>query len=147
MTEAILDAAAIAGLIPHAGRMCLLDAAEEWDATRIACRAASHRLAGNPLRRGGMLPAICGVEYAAQAMALHGALTGSVEGTPRAGYLASLREVQCHVARLDDRGPVLRIEAEQLMAEGDRVIYQFAVHDGVTELLNGRAAVVLEARS
>ncbi|WP_309246593.1 hypothetical protein [Ramlibacter montanisoli] len=43
-----LDHAAIAGLIPHAGRMCLLARVDAWDAQRIRCSATSHRESDNP---------------------------------------------------------------------------------------------------
>ena len=70
-----LDRAGIAARIPHAGSMCLLHALLDWSATTIACSAVSHRDADNPLRDAHGLPAAAAIEYAAQAMALHGALS------------------------------------------------------------------------
>ena len=67
----ILSKAALCRLIPHQGTMCLLDTVERWDDTSITCTTASHRDATNPLRRDNQLEAICGLEYAAQAMAVH----------------------------------------------------------------------------
>src|SRR2546425_12108681 len=99
----MLDHAWIAGHIPHQGSMCLLDCVEAWDAERIQCRAISHRALDNPLRAHNQLGAACGIEYAAQAMAVHGALLAPADSTaPRAGYLVSVRGVQFQVARLDD---------------------------------------------
>src|SRR5258708_3794232 len=92
---------AIAGLIPHSGAMCLLDEVLAWDAATIKCRTASHRQLGNPLSRGGSLAAICGIEYAAQAMAVHGRLADATGDRPVSGFLASVREVHCNVGRLD----------------------------------------------
>ena len=63
--------------IPHKGRMCLLDEVLSWDALRIRCRSGTHRAADNPLRAHGRLGVACGIEYAAQAMAVHGALCAS----------------------------------------------------------------------
>ena len=56
------------------GAMCLLDEVLQADA-RQHPRAAPSAIAtpANPLRDGGVLPALCGIEYAAQAMAVHGA--------------------------------------------------------------------------
>jgi predicted hotdog family 3-hydroxylacyl-ACP dehydratase len=135
----------IAALIPHAGTMCLLDAVVRWDDTSIACRSARHRDPGNPLRRDDRLAAVCGIEFAAQAMAVHGALAGSVSGRPRAGFLASIRDLVCPEARLDHLAGDLIIEAERLMGDDARVIYQFALRCGEAEVLSGRAAVVLAA--
>jgi predicted hotdog family 3-hydroxylacyl-ACP dehydratase len=91
------------------------------------------------------LPAVCGIEYAAQAMATHGGLAGSTRGRPRAGYLASLRDVVCRRDRLDDLDGDLVVDAERVLGDEGRVIYEFKVWVGKLEVLSGRAAVVLEA--
>lgn len=137
----------IAALIPHAGCMCLLDAVTRWDAAAIACVATSHRDPGNPLRADGHLGAACGVEYAAQAMALHGALSGAIDGRPRRGYLVSLRGLQLHRARLDDLAGELVIDAVRQAGEAAHVLYAFTVSHAGAALVAGRAAVVLDARA
>jgi len=140
-----LDRTAIARLIPHSGAMCLLDEILAWDAATISCRTASHREPGNPLARGGQIAAICGIEYAAQAMAVHGRLGDMTGGRPVAGYLASVREVRCEVERLDRLSGDLDITAERLLGDAARVIYRFALVCGTTPVMSGRAAVVLDA--
>jgi len=135
----------IAGMIPHAGAMHLLDGVLSWDADRIRCLSRSQRDRQNPLRMDGRLSALCGIEYAAQAMAVHGALAGNVLKRPQLGYLASLREVRCSRPRLDDLEGDLIVEAERMMGEESHVIYGFEVRVGDVEVLRGRAAVVLEA--
>ncbi|HWL79453.1 MAG TPA: phosphotransferase [Roseomonas sp.] len=142
MLKPPLDHAAIAARVPHAGTMCLLDRAERWDDDSILCHAVSHRDPANPLRRGGLLPAITGVEYALQAMALHGALTGTGEAQP-AGYLASLRGVTLAVARLDDQQADLRVSATAVAREARSFIYAFEVSAAGRVLLSGQAAVIL----
>jgi len=140
----MIDRAGIAALIPHAGTMCLLDQVTEWDARSIRCRAVSHRDPANPLAVEGRLGAACGVEYAAQAMALHGGLTGAIDESPAAGYLASLRALVLRVDRLDDLAGDLIIEAERLAGEAASVSYQFSLRHGGALLLSGRAAVILD---
>jgi predicted hotdog family 3-hydroxylacyl-ACP dehydratase len=135
----------IAKLIPHAGTMCLLESVLHWDSTTIRCGSRTHRDAANPLRTGGELPALCGIEYAAQAMALHGGLAGTIAGKPTTGYLASLRDVACREDRLDQPAGDLMVEAERLMGDEARVIYQFTLKVGEIEVLSGRATVVLDA--
>ena len=135
----------IAELIPHAGHMCLLDGVLQWDASRIVCVSRSHRAADNPLRANGRLPAVCGVEYAAQAMAVHGGLAGNFARKPRAGYLASLRDVECARDRLDDLDGDLVVEAERLAGDGTHMIYRFRLRVGDAEVLSGQALVALEA--
>src|ERR1700684_857491 len=92
--------------------MCLLESVLRWDATRIECRTATHRDTDNPLRSHGRLGCACGVEYAAQAMAVHGALVAGRTGAPTAGYLVGLRRVLLQVDRLDD------IESDLLISGG-----------------------------
>lgn len=132
--------------IPHQGAMCLLDEVLEWDAERIVCRASSHRDPANPLRVAGRLPAACGIEYGAQAMAVHGALLAA-DGAPLApGILASVRGVELLAERLDAEPGPLRVAAERLSGEDDHILYAFSVAGDAGELVRGRAAVVLDAQ-
>lgn len=135
----------IRALIPHAGDMCLLAGIKQWDATRITCIAQSHRNASNPLARNGRVGALCGIEFAAQAMAAHGGLTGMVGRRPRAGLLISVRDVVAKTCYLSDYSEDLQIEAEQLMSEKSSVCYSFMLRAGGVELLRGRATVMLDA--
>lgn len=141
----LADKDAIAGLIPHAGSMCLLDGVQQCDAQHIRCISHSHCDPDNPMRTGEGLPVLCGIEYAAQAMAVHGGMTGAVGTRPRAGYLAAVRDVQCHVPRLDQLESELVIEAEKLMGDEARVIYRFILRAGETQVMQGTATAVLDA--
>lgn len=141
----LADKAAIAKTIPHAGSMCLLDAVLECDAQHIRCISSTHRDTDNPMRSGNELSALCGIEYAAQAMAVHGVLGGQIDSKPRSGYLVSLRDVACNTMRLDTLHDDLIIDAEKLMGDEVRVMYQFTLHAGKSEIMSGRATVVLDA--
>ena len=146
LNQTKLDHAWIARHIPHQGSMCLLDYVEVWDQQRIQCRANSHRTADNPLRAYGRLGAACGIEYAAQAMAVHGALRAPPDNTSaRFGYLVSVRGTQLHVLRLDDIVADLLVEATCITRSGNTVLYQFNISAAGHLLLDGRAAVVLNA--
>ncbi len=145
--------------IPHKGRMCLLDEVLAWDAAHIRCRSHTHRSADNPLRAHGRLGAACGIEYAAQAMAVHGALIaasaplastvsrhlkGSIGAT--VGYLASVRNVALQVSRLDDLEEELIAAAERITGDGRTVLYEFSVSSGGGRVLvSGRASIVFDA--
>jgi predicted hotdog family 3-hydroxylacyl-ACP dehydratase len=141
-----LDAAGIAARIPHSGSMCLLHQLLGWSADSIDCAATSHTDAHNPLRSGAGLSAANGIEYAAQAMALHGVLSAAEGAAPQAGFLASVRGVRLLVPRLDQvRGP-LRIHAQRLAGDATQAMYAFALHDDAGGLLvDGRATVILNA--
>ena len=141
-----LDHDWIASHIPHKGTMCLLDYVDAWDRERIRCRASSHRAADNPLRAYGRLGAACGIEYAAQAMAVHGALLAPPDGSSaRAGLLVSVRAAHLQVPRLDDIAADLLVEASCITRSENNVLYQFSVSAAGRVLLDGRAAVVLNA--
>ncbi len=146
-----LDRDGIARRIPHQGTMCLLDAVLAWDDDTIRCETRSHLGAQNPLRAHGRLGAACGVEYAAQAMAVHGALVGESQANgpaaqaPRAGYLAGVRSVTLHVDRLDTLAGPLTVQAQRVTGDDNTVLYSFTLEAGAQTLLSGRAIVVLDA--
>ncbi|HEY2635618.1 MAG TPA: hypothetical protein VGI51_12870 [Steroidobacteraceae bacterium] len=170
-----LDRSWIEQNIPHHGRMCLLDEVLEWDAQHIRCRSGTHRQPDHPLRSQGRLGAACGIEYAAQAMAVHGALTGgavadaagdgglaggaaadgsggggfagsgAARGRSEAGFLAALREVRLHVLRLDDIEGDLYAEALLVAGDQGSALYEFTLRSDARLLLSGRATVVFDA--
>jgi len=133
----------ICSRLPHAGRMCLIDSLDHWDAESICCTTASHRRSDNPLRSGNILPPVAGIEYAAQAMALHGNLLAGPDSVPVMGYLASVRD--CRIS-VEDLGVViddLQIVARRLSGDEQGLVYEFDIHSGSTSLLTGRMAARL----
>lgn len=133
----------VAGLVPQRDAMCLLDEVLSFDERSVVCRTVSHRSPGNPLRCDGRLPSIAGVEYGAQAMAVHGALQAN--GSAQGGMLAGARAVRFHARYLDEEPGPLTVRAERLVADGGRLLYAFAVEGATGELVSGRIAVVLDA--
>ena len=126
--------------------MCLLDEIVSFDERAIVCRASSHRSPGNPLRCDGRLSAFAGIEYGAQAMAVHGALQArQPEVQVQSGLLAGARAVRCSAQRLDDQPGPLTVRAERLVQDGNRLLYSFVVEAAQSqcELVSGRIAVVL----
>ena len=136
-----LDRAGIELRVPHRGAMCLLEEVLQWDEDTIVCRAISHHDPANPLRSEHGLGAIVGVEYAAQAVAVHGSLTSTSK--PQKGYLAGVRDIVCAVARLDAERDELVVRATRVAAESGRLLYDFRIEAAGRELLRGRLSVVL----
>jgi predicted hotdog family 3-hydroxylacyl-ACP dehydratase len=133
--------------IPHQDTMCLLDEVLSWDATQTRCRSATHRSAGNPLRAHGRLGAACGIEYAAQTMAVHGALIASAAGAVAPpGFLASVRGVQLNVERLDDLEGDLVTLVQRVAGDESTALYEFSVLADEVVLLRGRAAIAFDIR-
>lgn len=129
--------------IPHAGAMCLLESIESADDKHVVARACSHRDPENPLRHDGRVHAVCGIEYAAQAMAVHASLSAAQRDRPAGGFLASVRDCRFQVERLDDIAADLHIRAERLSAADDSFIYAFTISAQDRTLLSGRVAVKL----
>ncbi len=128
-------------LIPHAGRMCLLDRVTAYSDHDIECTTGTHRDPDNPLRRDGQLSALHLVEYAAQAMAAHGALLADSIAQP--GMLAALRDIRLHVDRIDTLDADLTVYATRRLAQRDGSLYDFSVHAGERLLCEGRIAIAL----
>ena len=140
-----LERDGIARLIPHSGAMCLLERVLEWDETRILCQATSHLLADNPLRTSSGLLATAAIEYAAQAMAVHGALLAQGAGqAAMPGMLASARSVTLHCLRLDELMQPLDVRAERLAGDDRQLLYAFEVSHAGDPVATGRATVVLD---
>ena len=130
--------------IPHHGTMCLLDGVLDWTPGYVRCVSRAHRSLDNPLRARGRLGAVCGIEFAAQAMAVHGALIAPALHTERrVGYLAAIRSAEFCVARLDDIEDELVVTAERQGGDTTTVLYTFSVSTGDRRLLAGRATVVI----
>jgi predicted hotdog family 3-hydroxylacyl-ACP dehydratase len=139
-----LNRAWIESHIPHQGAMCLLDEVLDYDAVQARCRSTTHRALDNPLRSHGQLGIACGIEYAAQAMAIHGALTHAERS--EAGFLASVREVRLSATRLDDIEADLICSVALVAGDALSAMYHFTVAARQRILLQGRASVVLDAK-
>jgi predicted hotdog family 3-hydroxylacyl-ACP dehydratase len=150
----LINAEEIAALLPHAGAMCLIESVESCSEDQIICLTTTHRSLTNPLRRGGRLGIMAGIEFASQAMALHAALQpqpswpgSSRPSTPPIGYLASLRAVTFHTNRLDHMDGALTIKATCQHREAAQAIYGFALAAGDDPLIDGRAVVAFATES
>ncbi len=134
----------IASLIPHSGKMCLLDHVIDFDEKKIRVIATSHRDADNPLKVDHRLNAVCGVEYAAQSMALHSELISTESPTsPQRGYLASIRKLQLYCHRLDTVFNDVLIESEKVGDDERMLLYKFKLLDQAKVLCEGRLSIYL----
>jgi predicted hotdog family 3-hydroxylacyl-ACP dehydratase len=144
--EVPINKAAIRTLIPHSGFMCLLDRVIEWDDQSIICLSSTHREAANPLRRQGHLSAVHAFEYGAQATAVHGGLRARAAGVGAPpGYLAALRDVHLHVARLDDVPSPLLVCARRLFGDSANTIYESRILADGAVLAEGHMTIILRS--
>ena len=143
----VIDKAEIRTLIPHAGRMCLLDRVLEWDDRSITCTSETHRDPANPLRRDGQLSVLHAFEYAAQATAVHGGLRAGAAGTiAPPGYLAALRDAHVQASRLDDIAATLRIYAHHLFGDAANTVYECKVSAGEVLVADARITIILRTQ-
>ena len=136
-------------LLPHAGRMRLIDCIVSYDEQRIVCESDSHRAADHPLADGGTLSIVAGLEYGAQAMAIHGGLLATMAQPPctraRHGFLVAASDLMWSVERLDACASPLIIEAVSELGSDKQVAYRFEIRAADLTLLTGRASVWLDA--
>lgn len=125
-------------LIPHAGSMCLLDRVVAHSESEIECITSTHSTLENPLRRDGQLSALHLVEYAAQAMAAHGAL---VSGGVQRGMLVTVRDIRLHVERIDHIDMQLNVKATRRIVQPNGSLYDFSIRAGGQLLGDGRIAI------
>lgn len=140
------DTKALYRRLPHAGSMCLVDEVIDWDRECIRCGASGHRSADNPLRIAGRLPAICVLEYAAQAFALHGLLIADECGgrPPDAAqvFVAVVTTLDLHTGFLDDRDGMLRIDGHVVFRQAGAAVYRFEVRDAAGPIADGQIGLV-----
>lgn len=143
LNKDIIEKNEICDLIPHTGTMCLLDKVTQWDDKHIVCYSNTHQDKNNPLRNKNILPVSALIEYGAQAMAIHGGLLALASNEKmQEGYLAALRDVTLEQGDVSSMDMALCIEAEQKIASGGNMVYEFSVKAGEKLLANGRATVV-----
>ncbi len=157
MTKIILNHYEIEQRLPHSGNMSLLNEIIQFDKQSLTALAISHLDASNPLWQHGRINTVNGIEYAAQAMAVHGSLLINRElseklsenlseqssKTPLTGYIATVRNIIIKVPQLPAEKTPLRIEVVQLMSNEDGFTYQFHISCEQQSLISGRITVFL----
>lgn len=134
----MLRAEDIRRLLPHAGSMCLIERVVAHDDAHIVCTSSSHCDNDNPLRSADALAALHAIEYGAQAMAVHGRLTGNTGGVCA---LVAAREVEMRIDWLSDIFEPLQITATVIMKNNRAATYRFSVQADNRLLVSGRLTV------
>lgn len=120
----------VAELLPHDGKMVLLDKVIEFDDKSMACelRVRDDGLFGDDKAA----PAWLGIEYMAQTVAAHGGMMEKIAGRPiKLGFLLGTRR---YVSNIDTFavGMVLRVEVERLIQDQGLGVFNCQISgDGV----------------
>ncbi len=131
--------AEIETLIPHNGKMCLIDQVDFWDIETISCSTRSHQQPDHPLRINGQLSSIHLLEYGAQTIAIHGGLLRK-EKTP--GFLAAIRNAEFFIDRIDNLAFQIYINATAEIKTETGAVYEFVISAEDKTILTARATVI-----
>ena len=129
----------IAELLPHAGAMVLIDRVGSYSVESILCFSNVVEKE-NPLAVEGEVGIYSGVEYAAQAMALHSTLSSS-GGKAEKGVVAVVSKLEAYSDVLKG---VIEVRAEKIDFTGDSSLYDFTVLSRDQLVLSGRMLVLLQ---
>jgi predicted hotdog family 3-hydroxylacyl-ACP dehydratase len=135
-----LSAIEIEQRLPHAGKMSLLNKIIIVDKYTLTAQAKNHLEPHNPLSIKGKINSINGIEYAAQAMALHGSLLSAKVSV---GYIASIRNIELKSPFFPKINEPLQIHVVKLMGNKTGFTYQFDVQCQQIELISGKITVFL----
>lgn len=105
----------VAELVPHDGKMVLLDSVIEYDQESLVAEVAvrDDGLFGD----GKTVPAWLAIEYMAQTVAAHGGMMCHLAGKPiNLGFLLGTRRYNCNVSFLTV-GTQLKVKVERLIQD------------------------------
>lgn len=113
---------ALTELVPHRPPMLLLDRLLAWDDEKALCEVsideASPFLERSPAE-AGLVPAVVGIEYMAQTVAVFAGLRARATGAaPRIGFLLGCRELLLSAEGFSP-GDVLVVEARHVWGESE----------------------------
>ena len=118
--------------------MCLIERVVTHDDAHIICTSSSHRAEDNPLRTGDGLAAVHGIEYGAQAMALHSRLAGHCS---MVGAIVTARDIEMRVKWLCEINTLIRITATLVMDNDRAANYRFSIEADDQLLVSGQLTV------
>ena len=112
----------VAEVVPHKPPMLLLDQVLSYETDRVTCEV---RIGPEtPFLEDGLVPAVVGIEYMAQAVAAYAGLTAREQGKgAKIGFLLGCREL---TLRTDGFAPGERLVVEARRTWGDADIGSFA---------------------
>lgn len=131
--------------LPHSGNMCLIDEVLSINELSIAARTLSHQNKYHPLKFADRLPAVSGIEYAAQTIALHLALN-QADQPDKQGFLAAVQSCVIHKDYLDSSTHPIHIECQQIYLDSQSgALYEFTLTATEEIILNGRLLIMFKS--
>ncbi len=106
----------------------------------LLAQTYTHLNIDNPLKKNNKLKSIHGIEYAAQAMAVHGAL---LDKKCQNGYIGSIRNVILNETYLPTHQSPLDIKVHPLMRSKQGFTYNFLVQCTNQLIISGKITIIL----
>ena len=117
-------------VVPHAGRMVLIDRVIGHDAQGTVCEVAL--TPESMFLEGGEVPAWVGLEYMAQSVGAHDGMVARARGVPPAvGFLLGSRRVEMRTRGFKP-GQTLHVSVRHLWGEGELFVFDCSVLDAAT---------------
>lgn len=130
----------IVDLLPHGEALCLIERVCEQTPDRIRCKARGPAAEEHPLRHEGRLASVNAVELAAQAAAIHGAL--SRDGSARRGMIASIPRISWSHGAFSAEAATLDVSCVRVSADSHYSAYDFSVDDSLGVTVQGEVILV-----
>ena len=128
----LIDCTDIAGLIPHSGRMVLLDRIIGFDGHTLSAELVvrDDGLLGNDKT----VPAWAGIEYMAQAVAAYAGIKSKRAGEPiKPGFLLGTRRYTSNVGSFDV-GTTLTIQVKNIIQDDKLSVFDCKIHGAGIEI-------------
>ncbi len=131
--------------LPHGGNMQLIKKVKAWDEHSIHCQTNSHLSRSNPLLDASHLPATSAIEYAAQALALHGVIKKQAKGLldqANKAFVVSAKGLHFDQVNLSQFEQTLDVSATVLIGNSQSAVYSVQVSAGDHCFLKGDLGVM-----
>ncbi len=120
----------IAELVPHAGKMLLLDRVIVYDEESLTAELTVHE--DGLFDQNGLIPAWIGIEYMAQAVAAHTGIIDKLAGKPvRMGLLLGTRRYECNTGAFKT-GSKLLVNVKRIVQDQGLAVFEgLLLGDGI----------------
>jgi predicted hotdog family 3-hydroxylacyl-ACP dehydratase len=128
----LIDCTDIAGLIPHSGRMILLDRIIDVDEDTLSAELLVR--ADGLLGDGKTVPAWAGIEYMAQAIAAYAGIQSKLAGEPiKLGFLLGTRRYTSNIGSFAV-GTMLTVQVKNIIQDDNLGVFDCKIYGTTIEV-------------
>lgn len=132
--------------LPHSDDMCLIQNIIDWSESTICCSTTAHLDADNILAIDSRLPAWSGIEYIAQALALHGVLLKGAEEqlVIQKAFVATIQTAEIFTDDISQYPGALTIQATIIFSQENSAVFDCSLEYDGEELLSCECGVIFQ---